>query len=312
MLKQKLKNNVFVAGVYYGIKEVYGKVWMAIAPKKRIEHLYAKKFGVLPNLENPNTFNEKLNWLKLYWRDPIITDCIDKYRVRKIIEDRCGAELLTKLYGVWDDIDEVDFDKLPDEFALKMNNGSGCNVLCKDKKELNFNGLRRMFKKEMKRNYFYTYGEWGYKNIVPKIICEELIHTPDGKPPKDYKIFCFEGKPKFLFVASDRYDYKTKFDFYTTDWKWLPVSNGHPNAGDVLPRPEKLDEMLEIAEKLSKGFPQVRVDLYCEYGKIYFGELTFYHFSAFTPFEPREWDAKFGEYFKLPTENIVKNPRRNR
>lgn len=249
--------------------------------------------------------------MKLYWRDPLITNCIDKYKVRDEIYSRNCGEILTELYGVWDDIDDVDFSVLPEKFALKMNNGSGCNILCYDKSVLDLPAIRRLFKKEMNRNYYYTYGEWGYKNIVPKIICEELIETEDNKPPKDYKIFCFEGEPKFLFVASDRYDHQTKFDFYTTDWEWLPVKNGHPNAGNVLPRPEKLDEMLEYARKLSKGFPQVRVDLYCEFGKIYFGELTFYHFSAFTPFEPSEYDKIFGEYFNLPQNNIVDNPRKD-
>lgn len=299
-IKASLKKYKPVLYFYDLIRQTVLKVRITISPKLYIKQVYKKKFGQDIDLVNPKTFNEKLNWMKLYWHDPLLTQCIDKYTVRKYIEEMGYGDLLVDLYGVYDDIDDVDFDCLPDKFALKMNNGSGCNVLCKDKSSLDIPAIKREFKREMKRNYYYTYVEWGYKNIVPKIICEKYIDTADGKPPKDYKIFCFNGEPAYLFMASDRIDHQTKFDFYTTDWKWLPVKNNHPNAGDILPRPECLDEMLEIARNLSKPFPEVRVDLYYEGGKIIFGELTFYHFSGFTPFDPQSFDLELGSKFELP------------
>ena len=212
--------------------------------------------------------------------------------------------VLVKLYGVYDSIDDVKFEELPDKFALKMNNGSGCNILCSDKSKLDIPSIKKQFRREFKRNYYYTYCEWGYKNIVPKVICEELIETQDNKPPKDYKIFCFNGEPEYIFVASDRINHKTKFDFYTKEWKWIPVKNHYPNAGDVLTKPDALDSMLDIARRLSKPFPQVRVDLYYENGQIYFGELTFYHFSGFTPFDPDSFDYEVGKKFELPKSYI--------
>jgi len=300
MIKQKLKNSTLISSAYYGIREMYGRVWLAFAPRKRIEYLYEKKIGHKLNLDNPVLYTEKLNWLKLYWHNPLLTRCIDKYTVRTFVEEQGLGDCLTTLYGVWDDIDDVDFGSLPEKFVLKMNNGSGCNILCTDKSKLDIKQIRRDFKKEMHRNYYYTYGEWGYKDIVPKLICESYIDTEDGKPPKDYKIFCFNGEPEYLFVASDRINHQTKFDFYTKDWEWIPARNKYPNAGDVLKKPDALEKMFDVARKLSKPFPAVRVDLYYEEGVIYFGELTFYHFSAFTPFDPPEFDIRLGEHFVLP------------
>lgn len=299
-IRSILKETKVVVAVYDYIRQSALKMQIVLSPRKFIERKWRKKFGYDIDLDNPQTFNEKLNWMKLYWQDPIITSCIDKYLVRTFVEDAIGAGYLVKLYGVYNSIDEVNFTTLPEHFALKMNNGSGCNLLCRNKSNIDIDSIKRDFRREFKRNYYYTYCEWGYKNIVPRVICEELIETEDGKPPKDYKIFCFNGEPEYIFVASDRINHQTKFDFYDVSWNWLPVKNHYPNAGDVLPKPAALDEMLEVARKLSKPFPQVRVDLYYENGRIYFGELTFYHFSGFTPFEPDSFDFELGKKFELP------------
>lgn len=303
-IKNLFKKNEYIVDVYDFYKATINKIKLRRSPEKFIEKIYFKKFGYKIDLKNPKTFNEKLNWMKLYWHDPLLTRCIDKYEVRKYLKEIGYENLLTKLIGVYSDIDEIDFSKLPNKFVLKMNNGSGCNILCKDKTKLNIPEIKKLFKREMKRNYYYTYGEWGYKNIIPKIICEEYIETLDGKPPKDYKIFCFNGEPQYLFMASDRIDHQTKFDFYTIDWKWLPVKNHYPNAGDILEKPKCLDEMLELARKLSKPFPEVRIDFYYENEKIIFGEFTFYHFSAFVPFEPKEFDLEMGSKFILPNKKL--------
>lgn len=304
-IRSILKSNKLIISIYDYFRQTSLRIKITLSPRRFIERKWKKNFGYEIDLDHPRSFNEKLNWMKLYWRDPRITSCIDKYLVRNYVEKTVGSKYLVKLYGVYNSIDDVDFSSLPKQFALKMNNGSGCNILCRDKSQLNVNKIKKEFKREFKRNYYYTYCEWGYKNIVPKVICEELIETDDNKPPKDYKFFCFNGEPEYIFVASDRINHQTKFDFYDINWKWLPVKNHYPNAGDILPRPKALNEMIEIARKLSNPFPQIRVDLYYENGKVYFGELTFYHFSGFIPFEPSSFDFELGEKFKLP-ERIIK------
>jgi hypothetical protein len=305
-IKEQIKNIEFIPILYDSVRQGWQKHQIDVSPEKYIEHIYKKKFHRNIDLNNPCTFNEKLNWMKLYWQDPLLTRCIDKYMVREYVNE-CGlGEILVNLYGVYDNIDDVQFNELPDKFVLKMNNGSGCNFFCRDKNNLKISTIKKQFRREFKNNCYYTYCEWGYKDITPKVICEQLIDTEDEKPPKDYKIFCFNGEPEYIYVASDRINHQTKFDFYTKEWKWLPVKNRYPNAGDILAKPAALDEMLDIARKLSKPFPEVRVDLYFENRRIYFGELTFYHMGGVTPFEPEAFDYEMGKKFDLPRRKIIR------
>jgi hypothetical protein len=185
---------------------------------------------------------------------------------------------------------------------LKWNFGSGFNIVCHDKTELDTDMAKSLLRKWGLIDYSLYWSEMQYRKITKKIICEQFLETADGRPPKDYKIFCSYGEPKLLFVASDRYEGKTKFDFYTPDWQWIPVRNGHPNAGNVLRRPPELEEMLNIARALSAGIPIVRIDLYLESGRIYFGEITFTHFACVTPFEPADYDLTFGRMFPIDSE----------
>lgn len=250
------------------------------------------------NLKNPQTFNEKLQWLKLYDRNPEYTKMVDKYEVRKYIAETVGEEYLIPLLGVWDKFEDIDFDVLPDQFVLKCTHDSGGLVICKDKLKLDFDVAKKKIKKSLKRNYFWQSREWPYKNVNPKIIAEEYMVDESGTELKDYKIFCFNGEPKFLFVATDR-PYDTRFDFFDMEFNHLPFLNGHLNADRELNRPDGLEKMIEIAKKLSKNMKQVRIDFYDINGKVYFGEITFFHWSGMVPFEPEEWDYKLGEHIKL-------------
>lgn len=271
--------------------------------EKYLKKLYMSNFGKELDLENPKTFNEKLQWLKLYDRKPEYTMMVDKYRVREYISEKLGEEYLIPLLGVWDDPEEIDFDKLPNQFVLKCNHNSGLGMcICKDKSKLDIKKVKAELKKGLKENFYLRGREWPYKDVPRKIICEKYMVDESGYELKDYKIFCFNGEPKALFVATDRMT-DTKFDFFDVEFNHLPFTNGHPNAEKEIAKPQNLDEMLKAASILSKGIPQVRIDLYNVNGKILFGEMTFSHWSGMVPFEPNKWDERFGEWIVLPKNN---------
>lgn len=271
--------------------------------EKYLKKLYMANFGKELDLENPKTFNEKLQWLKLYDRKPEYTMMVDKYRVREYISEKLGEEYLIPLLGVWDDPEEIDFDKLPNQFVLKCNHNSGLGMcICKDKSKLDIKKVKAELKKGLKENFYLRGREWPYKDVPRKIICEKYMVDESGYELKDYKIFCFNGEPKALFVATDRMT-DTKFDFFDVEFNHLPFTNGHPNAEKEIAKPQNLDEMLKVASVLSKGIPQVRIDLYNVNGKILFGEMTFSHWSGMVPFEPNKWDERFGEWIVLPKNN---------
>lgn len=251
------------------------------------------------NLKNPQTFNEKLQWLKLYDRNPEYTKMVDKYEVRKYISDKIGEEYLIPLLGVWDSFDEIDFDKLPDQFVLKCTHDSGGLVICRDKSKLDINKARKTINKCLKKNFYKFTREWPYKNVKPRIIAEKFMVDESGTELKDYKFFCFDGTVKALFIATDR-PYDTKFDFFDSDFNHLDIRHGHPNSNRELSKPKGFDEMIKLSQILSKGMAHVRVDLYDINGKIYFGELTFFHHGGLVPFDPPKWDEIFGEWLTLP------------
>lgn len=252
-------------------------------------------------LDNPETYNEKLQWLKLYWRDDLAIKCSDKYEARNVVENRGCKDILNELYAVYNNADEIDFDKLPNSFVLKLNHGSGYNIFCKDKSKLNINKTRKDLNKMLKDNYYLYYYEWVYKGIKPKIICEKLFDISQGYP-NDYKFYCFNGEPKFLFIATERY-IDTRFDFFDVDFNRIPVKHTFNNSDKLIEKPICFDKMIEIAKILSKGFPHVRIDLYEVDAKIYFGEFTFFPCSGFVTFEPESYDYEFGKYLKLPLKN---------
>lgn len=254
------------------------------------------------DLKNPQTFNEKLQWLKLYNKDIKYSMMVDKYLVRQYVADVIGDQYLIPLIGAYDNANQIDFSSLPNKFVLKANHGSGWNVVCLDKEKLNWGEEKAKLNRWLKSSYFKKDREYPYKNIIPKIVCEEFIKTDGDAQPNDYKIFCFDGEPKFFFIASDR-GVDTKFDFFDMDWKRYPVRQFYPNSNYEFVRPQKWDEMVECAKKLSNGFPHVRVDFYVDSkNNIYFGELTFCHFGGVTKFEPEEFDDYFGGFINLPID----------
>lgn len=285
--------------ILLGIMRHTASLW---PDKLYLKIVYPLHMGKSLNLKNPRTFTEKLNWLKVNLRNENYSRLVDKYEVKQFVTERLGGdEHVIKNLGVWNSFDEINFDSLPNQFVLKTTNGGGNTsvVICKDKMKLNIEECRKKLTLKSGKIFLWS-REYPYYNVVPRIIAEEFIKTNDDEL-SDYKIFCFNGEPKFLFVGTERQKKGTevKFDFFDTEFNHLPIRNGHENSSHQIPRPKNFEEMLEIAKKLSAGFPHVRVDLYNVNGKIYFGEMTFFHFAGFVPFEPEEWDEKFGEFLKL-------------
>ena len=289
---------------------------------KSADELYLRlvfrvKIGHRLDLENPKTFNEKLQWLKLNDRNPLYTRLADKYLVKEWVAERIGENYIVPTLGVWDSFDDIDFDTLPEQFVLKCTHDSGGLVICRDKATLDIGAARRKIERSLGKNYYYNGREWPYKNIQPRILAEEFLEPVESKDidsnaagsglsgrlgvvPDDYKFFCFDGKVRLLFVATGRGSGDTRFDFYNEHFEHMPFLNGHPNADIEPSRPETFEMMVELAERLSIGIPHVRVDFYDVGGRIYFGEMTFYHFSGLVPFQPDDYDALFGRWLVLP------------
>ena len=272
-----------------------------IPDKTMVKLQYRIKTGRKLNLKNPQRYTEKLQWYKLNYRNPLMTKCADKYTVREYIESKGLGHILNKLYGVYDNVNEIDFDKLPNKFVLKTTNDSDTNIFCKDKANSDLEEIKKKMNKKIKeRTQIPLAREWAYNNSKRRIICEKLLEDKGTKDNSinDYKFLCFKGKPEFIVYDIDRY-IGHKRNFYDTSWKYLNISSDCPNFGDIVEKPEKLKEMLEIAKILSEDFPAVRVDLYCIQNKIYFGELTFYPWSGYVKFEPDEFDFILGKKFKI-------------
>ena len=282
------------------LRGIWHRVGLIFGDEIYVRVEYFIVFGKRLRLKNPQTYSEKLQWLKLHEGDPIYTRMVDKAEAKKYVTEIIGEEYIIPTYGVWNHFDEIDFDKLPDQFVLKTTHDSGGVIICKDKKTLDKNAAKVKLEKSLKNDYYYTSKEWPYKNVVPRIIAEKYMEDESGELC-DYKLFCFDGKMKALFIATDRFTSgeETKFDFFDENFNHLPFTNGHPNATKPIKKPESFQQMKDLAEKLSQKIPHVRVDFDCTNGKIYFGELTFFHWGGFKRFEPEEWDFKFGEWFKL-------------
>lgn len=264
--------------------------------------LFRLRMGYKLNLDNPVTFNEKLQWLKLYNRKPEYTQMVDKVGAKEYVASIIGEEYIIPTIGVWDRVEDIDWEALPNQFVLKCTHDSGGIVICPDKTKLDISAAKRKLKRGLKRDFYSQNREWPYKDVKRRIIGEVYMVDESGYELKDYKWFCFDGVPKALFIATDRgvKGEETKFDFFDADFNHLPFTNGHPNSPHTILKPQGFEKMKELAAKLSEGQPHLRVDFYDINGKIYFGELTFYHWSGTTPFEPVEWDYKFGEWIKLP------------
>ena len=280
-IKKLLKNPIIAAEVL-----MHSRLMRIFPDKAFLKMAYRTYLRKKLNLDNPTTFNEKLQWLKLNDRKPEYTVYVDKYLVREHIKNTIGEQYLIPLLGV----------------VLKCNHNSGRGMcICTDKSKIDINKVKKGLKKGLKENYYLSGREWPYKNVPRRIIAEKYMVDESGYELKDYKFFCFDGEVKALFIATDRGSKteETKFDFYDAEFNHLPFTNGHPNANKEIKKPQSFEEMKRLAEVLSKGIPQVRVDFYDINGKVYFGELTVSHWSGFVPFVPEEWDYTFGSWIDI-------------
>lgn len=265
-----------------------------------INKLYFNFSGKYPNIENPQTFSDKMQWLKLNYHDPLLIRCADKLAVRNFIEEKGFGYTLNELLAVYRSIEDFDVKLLPEKFVLKASHGSGWNLVCKNKNRINWYAYKLVMKSWLKSNIFWPGREWPYKNMVPGIICEKYLEDESGLL-MDYKVFCFNGVPKFTQANKGRGTAKHAQNFYDINWNILPFGKDLKPLPDVeIPKPVKFSEMLHIAKDLSEPFPFVRVDFYEVDGKVIFGELTFFPKSGLPDFIPAEYDSILGEMLTLP------------
>lgn len=273
-------------------------------PDKTYIRLYYRfRVGKKLNMSNPSTLNEKLQWLKFHYRFPLQTVVSDKLLVRDYVKEKIGEQYLIPLLGVWDDFNDIDFSFLPEKFVLKCNHDSGGLVICENKEQLNYREIKSKIEKSLKNNFFYIGREFQYKNIKPKILCEQFI-SENGCIPIDYKIYCFNGMPDVTMVCKNRFyhgSHRASYSYYDRTWKYIPLNKkdtATPN--ELIERPINYEKMLEIAEILSSDFLFARIDLYNVSGKVYFGEITLSPNSGFDADITQQTDLMFGEKLKIP------------
>ncbi len=268
-----------------------------ISDERFIISRYGKQFGRRPDLQNPRTFTEKLQWLKLNWHPEILTRCTDKYEVRRFVADRICPEILKELYGVYYRVEDIDADKLPDAFVLKVTHSSGMNVFCRDKSAFDWHTSIRLLRKYLKDRHFYKHREWAYKNIVPRIISEEYL-TRNGETMYEYQFYCFGGTPRLVQIPDNNARQQNMFDL---DLNRMDVKSSLPSLSVSITKPVLFGKMLEYASGLSCGFPFVRVDLGYVNNRVYFGELTFYPRGGMYPLYPESFDSLLGSYLQIPS-----------
>ena len=267
-----------------------------------IQLYYFARFRRFCDFDDPKTFNEKLQWLKLNDRNPLYITLVDKCEVKAWVAERIGSEHVVPTLGVWDSFDEIDFEALPERFVLKCTHDSEGVVVVSDRAQFGLEAAKAKIEAALKCNFYYIGREWPYLNVKPRIIAEEYMEDLRHGELRDYKFFCFDGEPKVMFVASGRGAGQTKFDYFDTHFNRFDIKQHYPNSEGEIERPETFGRMMDAARTLSRGIPHVRIDFYEVDGKMYFGECTFYHVSGFRPFEPDEWDEVFGSWLFLPAD----------
>lgn len=269
-----------------------------------LKMIYKIHFGKYPDLEDPKTYNEKLQWLKLYDRKPEYTKMVDKYEAKQYVADLIGEEYVIPTLGVWNSFDEIEFDTLPDQFVLKCTHDSGGLVIVKDKSKFDKKQAKKILEKSLKRNYYFSAREWPYKDVEPRIIAEQYLNDIQSGELRDYKFFVFHGEIDNVCVCKDRASGQTKFLHYDTNWNRLNYQWCEPDIHPELERPANFDKMMEIAHKLADGFCHLRVDLYDVSGKVYFGELTFFDQAGFDTDITEQTNLKWGTKLKLPDKHL--------
>ncbi|MCQ6526090.1 ATP-grasp fold amidoligase family protein [Bacillus mycoides] len=299
-LRDTLRNNEFIVNLYDDLKRVYYE--KCVTDEKLIKNEFQKKMGRNVNLENPTKFNDKLQWLKLNWFDSEATKCADKFGVRDFVKERIGGEYLNEIYKVYNSIDEINIDDLPNSFVLKGTHGSGFNIVCKDKSKLNWDEEFKKMKRWLRTNYYFQNREWVYRDIKPRIICEKFIEQGGEEELRDYRFFCFNGEPKFISVDFSINDKKkTRRNLYDLEWNLMDQEISYPKELAIkVNKPNKLNEMIDLSKKIASDFPHARIDFYYIQEKIIFGEITFFHQSGMGRIMPPEFEEEMGVWLELP------------
>ncbi|MBS6764911.1 MAG: glycosyl transferase [Clostridium sp.] len=282
----------------------YSCMWLnkRISDKSYLKFVYWVQFRKKLNIDNPKTFNEKLNWIKLYDRNPMYTKLVDKYSVREYIGRVLGEEYCVPLIGVYDSFDEINFDALPNQFVIKTNHDSAGYVICRDKSKFDIDAARKKINKHIKRNYYWMGREWPYKDVVPKVIIEKYMQNGTDRDLNDWKFYCTNGEPFLFYTTFERSSENgLSMNYYSMDGERIPVRHcNYPNYHGDLKLPANFEHMIEITKVLSKGIPFVRVDLYEINGQVYFGEMTFFPGNGIEGVQPESYDDLWGSYIKLP------------
>lgn len=295
-LKHPLGSTIVLFG-YRHFKFIPDRIYLKI--------MYRYFFDKSLNLKNPRTFNEKLQWIKLYDRKSTYTVMVDKVKARDFVSRKIGKKYLIPIIGVWDKVDDIDFNSLPNQFVIKCNHNSGKGMcICKDKTKLDIEDVKNKLREGLKEDYFYSGREWPYKNVPRKIICEKYMVDETGEGLNDYKVLCFNGKPKLIELHMGRFtDHQTQ-DIYDIHWNKTTMSQANISDFQVSskpsPPPDTLSEMIACSEILAKGIPHIRVDWYSINGHLYFGELTFFDGSGFDPWDNPKDDLMMGKWINLP------------
>lgn len=270
-----------------------------MSDKWYLKVIWLKRMGYKLNLKTPVNFNEKLQWLKLYDHKSEYSIMVDKYRVKDFVADIIGEQYVIPTLAVWNSVEDINIDMLPNQFVLKCNHDSGSVVICRNKLTFDLNRAKEKLKNAFNRNYYWSAREWPYKSVKPVVFAEKYIEDSDSDALVDYKWFNFNGKPKFMYISRDR-GRNPRTNFYDMDFNLLPFRMVDPNSEQVISKPLKFEEMKYLASKLSEKLPMVRTDFYMVDGKVYFGEFTFYHNGGYFTLTPPEWNRIIGEWLTLP------------
>ncbi|WP_242966861.1 ATP-grasp fold amidoligase family protein [Desulfosporosinus sp. FKA] len=284
------------------------KKWSRIIPDKQyLKIQYRLHTGKKLNVDDPKLFNEKLQWLKLYDHTPEYITMVDKYAAKEYVANIIGDQYIIPTLGVWDSFDEIDFDSLPNQFALKCTHDSGSVLVCRDKSKLDRGSAKKKLSEALNRNGFLYGREWPYKEVKARIIVEKYMEEKPRKSLKDYKFYCFNGKPKFLYLSEGLENHATAHISYVTlDWEKTPFVRTDYAPFETLPeKPSQFEKMKELAAIMAKGIPFSRIDFYEINKQVYFGEITFFPASGYAQFSPEEWDGKVGEWLMLPQTKRV-------
>lgn len=302
-IKNILKENlppVIVEALSRAYSDIHYAAMHVVPEEWYLKRKFKKKVGYPLNLDNPRTFNEKLQWLKLHDRNPLYTKMVDKYEAKKYVAELIGEEYIIPTLGVWNHFDDIDFDKLPNQFVLKCTHDSGSVVICTDKGSFDKKAAKKKLERGLRYNYYYAGFEWPYKNVKPRIIAEKFMVDESQKDLTDYKFMCFNGRVQCSFTCTGRNtENGLHVTFYDRDWQKLPFGRHYPADYGSTPKPVNYEKMVQLAEKLATSLKFARIDFYEINGSVYLGEITFYPGCGFEEFTPEIWDYRLGEWILL-------------